>query len=116
MVGALQTAASIIITRAGSTTLFEIAYRGKPSIVIPIPEDVSRDQRSNAYAYARSGAATVLEEHNLTEHLLTAEIHSIMSDQAKYKTMSEAAKSQAIEGAAEKIAALLVKIGVEHGS
>ena len=57
---AAQDAAALIISRAGSGTIFEIALKGKPSILIPIPEDVSRDQRSNAYAYARSGAASVL--------------------------------------------------------
>lgn len=112
----LMTAAALIITRAGSTTLFEIAYHGKPAIVIPIPEDVSRDQRSNAYAYARSGAATVIEEHNLTQHLLATEISSIISDQSRYNEMSVAARGMFIDGASAKIADILISIGVEHGS
>src|SRR5690606_33908089 len=62
-------AASLVVTRGGSTTLFEIAGKGKPAIVVPIPEDVSRDQRSNAYAYARMTGATVLEEHNLSDDI-----------------------------------------------
>lgn len=115
-VAALLAAASLIITRAGSTTLFEIAYHGKPSIVIPIPEDISRDQRTNAYAYARSGAATVIEEHNLTQHLLAQEIQTILGNQEQYQSMSLAAKSMYIDGAEEKIANILISIGVEHGS
>lgn len=115
-VSALLSAASLIITRAGSTTLFEIAYHGKPSIVIPIPEDVSRDQRSNAYAYARSGAASVIEEHNLTQNLLAQEIRSIISNPERYNEMSLAAKGMFIDGAAQKIANLLISIGTEHGS
>lgn len=116
MVSALMSAASVIITRAGSTTLFEIAAHGKPAIVIPIPEDVSRDQRTNAYAYARSGAATVIEEHNLTPHLLAEEIHSIISDPSRQESMSQAARGMYIEGAAGKIANILISIGNEHGS
>jgi UDP-N-acetylglucosamine--N-acetylmuramyl-(pentapeptide) pyrophosphoryl-undecaprenol N-acetylglucosamine transferase len=115
-VHALLTAASLVITRAGSTTLFEIALHGKPSIVIPIPEDVSRDQRSNAYAFARSGAASVLEEHNLTETLLTNEIASIIGNPAKWQEMSNAALGFASSDAAEKIAGILLQIGKEHGS
>lgn len=115
-VSALLSAASLIITRAGSTTLFEIALHGRPSIVIPIPEDVSRDQRSNAYAFARAGAASVIEEHNLTETLLTNEINTIMSNQATWSTMSAAAKAFAPADAAEKIADILLSIGNEHGS
>lgn len=116
MVHALLSAASLVITRAGSTTLFEIALHGKPSIVIPIPEDISRDQRSNAYAYAHSGAASVLEEHNLTETLLTTEIASIIGNPTVWQGMSNAATSFAPTDAAEKIASILLQIGEEHKS
>lgn len=115
-VSALMSAASLIITRAGSTTLFEIAYHGKPSIVIPIPEDVSRDQRTNAYAYARSGAASVIEEHNMTTSLFVQEINTIINDQNRHQAMSVAAKSMSTEGAAKKISDLLISIGIEHES
>lgn len=116
MVSDLMSAASVIITRAGSTTLFEIAYHAKPAIIIPIPEDISRDQRTNAYAYARSGAAVVIEEHNLTQNLLTQEINSIINNQETYQSMSSAAKAMYLDGAALKIANLLISIGIEHGS
>jgi len=115
-VAALLDAASIVITRAGSTSLFEIALHGKPSIVIPIPEEISHDQRTNAYAYARTGAATVLEEGNLTENLLTTEIQSIMSDATKYQNMSRAALAFARPEAANMVASALISIGIEHGS
>jgi UDP-N-acetylglucosamine--N-acetylmuramyl-(pentapeptide) pyrophosphoryl-undecaprenol N-acetylglucosamine transferase len=115
-VGALLRASDLVITRAGSTTLFEIAYFGKPAIVIPIPEDVSRDQRSNAYAYARGGAATVMEEHNLTTHLLIQEIRAIMDNPDRYQKMSESAKSLSVDDAPNKLAGVLISIGVEHGS
>ncbi len=116
MVSALLSAASLVITRAGSTTLFEIAAHGKPSIVIPIPQDISRDQLSNAYAFARSGAASVLEEHNLTETLLTNEIKSIIGNPAQWQQMSASATEFARLDAAEKIAEILIQIGDEHGS
>lgn len=115
-VRALLSAASLVITRAGSTTLFEIAQFGKPAIIVPIPEDVSRDQRANAYAYARTGAATVIEEQNLTEHLLIREIRSIIDNQATAIAMGAAAAAVALPQAAETIARTLIAIGTEHGS
>jgi len=115
-VSALMQAATLVITRAGSTTLFELAYFGNPAIVIPIPEDVSRDQRTNAYTYARSGAAIVIEEHNLTPNLLATEIHSIMTNQPKQAEMSAAAKQFFIPDAAAKLASVILSIGIEHGS
>ncbi len=115
-VSALMQAADLIITRAGSTALFEISYHQKPSIVIPIPEDISRDQRSNAYAYARRGGATVIEEHNLSPNLLKQEIDFILKNENNKKAMSAAAARFYIAGAEEKISNLLISIGQEHGS
>lgn len=108
------TAADLVISRAGTGTIFEIAQKGVPSILIPIPEDISHDQRTNAYAYARSGAASVMEEGNLTDGLLTAEISRIMSTAAIYKEMAAAAHNFSNTDAAETIANTLIEITREH--
>ncbi|HEY4478527.1 MAG TPA: UDP-N-acetylglucosamine--N-acetylmuramyl-(pentapeptide) pyrophosphoryl-undecaprenol N-acetylglucosamine transferase, partial [Candidatus Paceibacterota bacterium] len=50
---------SVIISRAGSV-IFEIANWGIPSIIIPLPKDVSHDQVDNAFSYARTGACVVM--------------------------------------------------------
>ena len=113
-VSLLLDAATLVITRAGSTTLFEIAAHNKPSIIIPIPEEVSHDQRSNAYAYARGGAAVVIEEKNVTSHLLIEEIRSIINNPERYQAMSASAKAQAMPDAATKVADILLSIGQEH--
>lgn len=115
-VSALLDAATLVISRAGSTTIFEIALHGKPSILIPIPEGISHDQTKNAYAYARTGAASVLEEANLTENILANEVASIVTNSEKYQAMHTAALQFAPRDAAAKIAAVLIAIGHEHGS
>lgn len=115
-VSALLDASSLIITRAGSTTLYEIALHQKPAIIIPIPEEVSHDQRTNAYSYARGGGASVLEENNLTPNLLIGEIQSIMEDRAKYEKMQQGTKEFAKSNSAHLIADKLIEIGIEHGS
>jgi len=112
---ALLDASTLVISRAGSTTIYEIAMHGKPAIIIPIPEEVSHDQRTNAYAYARTGAASVLEEGNLNSSLLTSEITAIIDDPNKYSTMQTAAKNFGTGEAATKIAEVLLTIGQEHG-
>ncbi len=110
---ALQ-AASLVISRAGSTTLFEIAAAGKPSIIVPIPEDISRDQRSNAYSYSRATGAVVLEERNLSDDLLVAEIDRILKDPEVGKEMVAGAKSLTAAEGAYKLADILIAIGKEH--
>ncbi len=106
----------IIITRAGSTALFEIALHSKPSIVIPIPESISHDQRSNAYAYGRTGAAVVIEEENVSDNLLKAEIDRIMNDDALYQSMSVAAKAFAKPNTSTETAHLILQVAQEHDS
>lgn len=116
VMAALYQASALIVSRSGSSAIHEIAYYGKPSILIPIPETISRDQRTNAYAYTRSGAASVLEQENTTEHLLAAEIQTIIGDPTRYKHMAAAAKAFALPDAAIRVSELLVGIGKEHDS
>jgi len=111
---AAQSAAALIISRAGSTSIFEAALKGKPTILIPIPEDISHDQRTNAYSYAQSGGGSVIEEHNLTDGLLTAEITRIMTDQAVYDTMTRAARAFTTPNAAVRLATIVRDIAREH--
>ncbi len=107
---------SVVISRAGSGTIFEIASWGVPSILIPIPLDVSHDQTENAFSYARSGAAIVIEQHNLAPHLLIAEIERLIADPAKMKAMSDAAREFARPQAAHKIATILLDTALKHVS
>jgi UDP-N-acetylglucosamine--N-acetylmuramyl-(pentapeptide) pyrophosphoryl-undecaprenol N-acetylglucosamine transferase len=106
-------AASVIVSRAGSQ-IFEIALWQKPSIIIPIPESVSHDQTSNAFAYAGSGACSVIEEANLTPHVLSAEIDRIVNNAGVADRMKQAAATFGHKDAAEKIAKEIVDIALSH--
>lgn len=106
-------AASLVISRAGST-IFEIANWGKPSILIPLPIARDNHQKLNAYSYARTGAASVIEEQNLKPGLFMSVIESIMTDPSRQQVMSEGSKQFAKTDAAEKIAQLLLSIATHH--
>lgn len=105
---------SVMLARAGSGTIFEIASWGIPAILVPIPEDISHDQTENAFSYARAGAAIVIEQRNLTPHILVAEIDRLVEDKARLAQMTEAAKAYARPQSARKIAMLLVETALEH--
>jgi UDP-N-acetylglucosamine--N-acetylmuramyl-(pentapeptide) pyrophosphoryl-undecaprenol N-acetylglucosamine transferase len=106
-------AADLVVTRAGSS-LFEVASWGLPAIVIPIPETVSHDQRTNAYTYARGGAAVVLEEGNLTKDVFLSEIRRILNSEPLRREMAQAAKKFAKPEADAAIAKEIVQIAVAH--
>ncbi len=106
-------AATIIISRAGST-LFEIALWGVPSIIIPITKSNGDHQRKNAFTYAREGACLVVEETNLTPHLLALEIDKLIANQPLREKMAAAAHAFAKPDAAKKIAREVVNIALSH--
>ena len=105
--------ADVIVSRAGSM-IFEIAAWGTPSIIIPLPEGISHDQTANAFAYARTGAASVIEENNLQAHILIEEIDRIYSNAAIKQAMKERAKAFARLDSAGVIADAILDIALEH--
>ncbi len=106
--------ATLVVSRAGSGAIFEIAAWGIPAVIVPIPEEVSHDQKRNAYAYARSGAAVVIEEKNLSPHVFTAEIDRIMGDEPLRARMAAAAKNFSRPDAATKLAEAIISVALEH--
>lgn len=106
-------AANLVISRAGST-IFEIASWGVPSIIIPITESNGDHQKINAYSYARSGAAFVIEEANLTTNILISEIERVLQDKNLQEKMSAGAKSFNHPDAANKIAREIINIALTH--
>ena len=108
--------ATIVVSRAGANSIAEIGLWKKPAILIPIPESVSHDQRTNAYAYAKTGAAIVLDEENLTSHILTSEIERIINDPALAKRMGAAAEGFTDPDAARILATEVLAIALPHES
>jgi len=106
-------AADIIISRAGST-IFEIAAWAVPSILIPLDIAHADHQRKNAYAYASTGAAIVIDEANLGDDILLSEIEKIMQDQDRYERMTKAAANFSRLEAASIIAGEIIHIARKH--
>jgi UDP-N-acetylglucosamine--N-acetylmuramyl-(pentapeptide) pyrophosphoryl-undecaprenol N-acetylglucosamine transferase len=86
-------AADLVISRAGAGAIYEIAAFHKPSILLPLSDAANDHQRKNAYEYAATGAAEVLEESNLVEHLFLNSVERLITDKEKLKVMGESAKS-----------------------
>ncbi len=104
---------SLVVSRAGST-IFEISSWGKPSIIIPISDSNENHQVKNAFAYAKTGACSVLQEENLKSHIFLAEIKRIINNKEINDKMSESAKNFFKPGAADQIAEALLSIALSH--
>jgi len=69
--------ADVIVSRAGANAIFETVALGKPVILIPITYSSGNHQRINAEELAKFGAV-VLEEQNLTPHILMNQIERLL--------------------------------------
>lgn len=107
--GQMLAASDIVISRAGAGAIFEIAAFGKPSILIPLPESAGEHQKHNAYYYADTGAAVVIEENNLLPHIFLREIDKILKDNQYRQSMQKVALSFAKPDAAPKIVQEIIK-------
>ena len=113
-IGLFYPKVDLVITRAGSS-MFEMAVWQLPMIVVPIPESVSRDQRSNAYSMASHGIATVLEENNLTPNILTSMISRVFESEKSYNSMlTNTSFFKSSTSAATVIAREIIRIALSH--
>lgn len=100
--------ADLIVSRAGAGSIFEIAAVGKPSILVPLSEAAQNHQYKNAYAYAETGAARVIEEPNFTPHFFLERLKFLFSQPGNLNTMANNARNFSKPYAAKVIAEYLV--------
>ena len=85
--------ADMVVSRAGATTLFELAALGKPSILIPYPYATNGHQETNARSLANRGGAEVVLQKDLTADGLAKRLLTYMNHPQLLKKMGEAARS-----------------------
>jgi len=102
MVGAYAKS-TLIVCRAGATTLAELTACGRPAILVPYPHAAAGHQSTNAMAMAARGAAMTMEEADLTPERLATLINGLLHDRTSIKTMASAARGLARRGAAARL-------------
>ena len=102
-------AADLVISRAGSGAIFEIAACKKASILVPLPESAQDHQAKNAYAYAASGAAIVMEEVNLTPAFFLERLNFLFSRPEDLDRMRQATALFARPNSARIIASYIAE-------
>ncbi|MDR2010137.1 MAG: undecaprenyldiphospho-muramoylpentapeptide beta-N-acetylglucosaminyltransferase [Bacteroidales bacterium] len=96
-------AADIIISRAGASTISELAIVGKPAIFVPSPNVSEDHQTKNAMALTSQDAALMVVDSEAIEKLIPAAIE-LINNKEKQQILSENAKKFALHNSAEIIA------------
>lgn len=105
--GARLARAQLAVTRAGASTIAELAGAGRPAILIPYPYATDDHQRANAEALAEAGGAWVMIEAETTPADLAAAIGRLLDDPATLAKAAAAARAFGIVDAADRLADLV---------
>ena len=89
---ALLTLTSLLVSRAGATTLAEITALGVPAILVPSPYVTHRHQDDNAAVLAKAGAAAVLPEERLDGAALGREVDRLLGNVFRLEEMAAASR------------------------
>lgn len=86
----LYSRADLVVSRAGATTLAELAVMGRPAILIPFPFAADDHQTTNAGYYVDGAGAIMMQEKGLTGSKLAKEIQSVVQNRARLAEMAGA--------------------------
>jgi UDP-N-acetylglucosamine--N-acetylmuramyl-(pentapeptide) pyrophosphoryl-undecaprenol N-acetylglucosamine transferase len=103
-------ASHLIVSRSGASTVAELAAIGRPSILVPLPHALDQDQFANAGVLERAGGAIRLVQDTFTPQRLASEIAALAATPQKLTKMAAAAQSMGQLDAADRLAALVLKV------
>lgn len=105
---AAYTAADVVVSRAGGSTLGELAWWGKPAVLVPSPHVAEDHQRKNAAYWAQHKAALVVEETDC--RALCEAVLCLLREEELRRQYGQAALQLARPDAAETLAQALYQL------
>ena len=112
----LMAAADLFISRAGASTLNEIAAAGTPCIIVPSPNVTNNHQEKNARVLEQRGAAVVIREDHCDGQKLYAAAKELLEDEDRCKAMRKALRDMAVIDSTERIYQIICDLAKSHKS
>ncbi|MFI1155470.1 UDP-N-acetylglucosamine--N-acetylmuramyl-(pentapeptide) pyrophosphoryl-undecaprenol N-acetylglucosamine transferase [Streptomyces sioyaensis] len=110
-------AADLVVCRAGSATVAELATIGMPAVLVPYPHAPGDHQTHNARVLSDAGAGLLLPDAEATDERLDALVTPLLDDPARLAAMGGAADPGTHARAADLLAAkALALAGHPHDS
>ncbi len=105
--------ADLVISRAGGTTLAELATTGSPALLVPYPHAASDHQRKNANIFAAAGAAEILDTRELDGRLdnaFASALTPLLQNEHIRQSMSRSMRELARPDAAWHVATMIAQL------
>lgn len=100
-------AASLVISRAGASSIADITVIGRPALLIPYAAAMDDHQTANAAGLVEAGGAFAISEAELTPEGLARHITAILSDPEGAAAMAAASLSRGRPEATQHLAGLV---------
>ncbi len=105
----LYIAADFVISRAGGSTVSELAFFGKYALLIPYPYAAQQHQDDNAAWLASAGGAEIAADADCTAALFKSMIDHWVANRDAILAAGERSKALAMPDAASKVIAMICK-------
>ncbi len=116
--GAILQKVDLVVSRAGANTLTELAYMGKPALVIPIPYLYQDEQNKNAKYFGKLGLVKILPQSRLSGKSLVENIKLMLNDPSfvrgglnHFKKKAKKVKKFIIPDASKRLALETILLG-----
>ena len=110
-------ACHLAITRAGASTIAELACIGRPALLVPYPHAMDDHQTANAKQLASAGAAWLMPQSEFTAETLTARLNDLLGSPDELARAASAAHGWGMADAASRLAdAVLAMIDERNGA
>lgn len=103
-------ACDLVVCRAGATTLSELAYLGRPAVLVPLPSAAGDHQTKNARAMVERRAARMVLQEDLQEGALEETVRKLIRYPDRLRSMGKRAHNMAQPDATRLIVNHILKL------
>jgi UDP-N-acetylglucosamine--N-acetylmuramyl-(pentapeptide) pyrophosphoryl-undecaprenol N-acetylglucosamine transferase len=108
--GEAYAAADLVLSRAGATSLAELAALAKPALLIPYPHAAADEQTANACNLVRAGGARMLADAELDTPRFVETLEELLLNAAERSRMSDALRTLGGATARQELARLIIAL------
>ncbi|MFG3405729.1 glycosyltransferase [Streptomyces sp. NPDC048142] len=105
--------ADLVVCRAGSATIAELATTGVPAVLVPYPHAPGDHQTHNARVLSDAGAAHLVPDAETTADRLAGLIDPLLADPARLAVMGRAADPGNHARAADLLAETVIRLAAQ---
>ena len=107
-------AAHLVISRAGASSVAELAVAGRPAILVPLPGAIDDHQSANARALVAARGASAIAQRDFSPALLAEQIALLLAEPDMLAHAARAARGVARADATARLADLVESLVLEE--